>query len=52
LYCYKKIKKECLWFEANEQFSNKTLIIDPVPVRLWGTYFGKAGNLIKKNKNR
>jgi hypothetical protein len=32
---YKKIKNNVYGFETNEKFSNKTLIIDPVPVRLW-----------------
>jgi hypothetical protein len=31
-----KIKNNVYGFEANEKLSNKTLIIDPVPIRLWG----------------
>ena len=37
---YKKIKNNVYGFEADIQFLNKTLIIDPIPVRLWGTYYG------------
>ncbi|NGY38145.1 T9SS type B sorting domain-containing protein [Flavobacterium sp. XN-5] len=48
---YKKIKNNVYGFKTNEKFSNKTLIIDPVPVRLWGTYFGGGNtNLTKKIK--
>ncbi|OAB28952.1 DUF7948 domain-containing protein [Flavobacterium fryxellicola] len=39
---YKKIKKNVYGFETENQITNKTVIIDPVPVRLWGTYY--AGN--------
>jgi gliding motility-associated-like protein len=37
---YTKIKKNVYGFESTENVSNKTVIIDPVPVRLWGTYYG------------
>jgi gliding motility-associated-like protein len=37
---YTKIKKNIYGFESSENVSNKTVIIDPVPVRLWGTYYG------------
>jgi gliding motility-associated-like protein len=48
---YKKIKNHVYGFEANEKLSNKTLVIDPVPIRLWGTYFGGGSiNLTKKIK--
>jgi gliding motility-associated-like protein len=40
---YTKIKKDVYGFESNENVSNKTVIIDPVPVRLWGTYYGGEG---------
>ncbi|SHM56423.1 DUF7948 domain-containing protein [Flavobacterium xanthum] len=39
---YKKIKNNIYGFETANAISNKTVIIDPVPVRLWGTYY--AGN--------
>lgn len=37
---YKKIKNNIYGFESTENVSNKTMIIDPVPVRLWGTFYG------------
>ena len=37
---YKKIKKDVYGFASTENVSNKTVIIDPVPVRLWGTFYG------------
>lgn len=37
---YTKIKKNVYGFESTENVFNKTVIIDPVPVRLWGTYYG------------
>jgi hypothetical protein len=38
---YKKIRKNVYGFDFNEsQVSGKTVVIDPVPVRLWGTYYG------------
>jgi hypothetical protein len=40
-----KIKNNVYGFETNEKFSNKTLIIDPVPVRLWGLI------LVEQNKS-
>jgi hypothetical protein len=48
---YKKIKNNVYGFEANEKLSNKTLIIDPVPIRLWGLILVSI-NLTKKIKNR
>lgn len=39
---YKKIKKNIYGFDGDINFSDKVIIIDPVPVRLWGTYY--AGN--------
>lgn len=41
---YKKIKKNVYGFEGDLNSSNKIIVIDPVPVRLWGTYFGNGGN--------
>ncbi|WP_269684168.1 T9SS type B sorting domain-containing protein [Flavobacterium lacustre] len=40
---YTKIKKDVYGFRSNENVSNKTVIIDPVPIRLWGTYYGGEG---------
>ncbi|GEC71919.1 gliding motility-associated C-terminal domain-containing protein [Flavobacterium flevense] len=37
---YKKIKKNVYGFNTSNSVNGKTLIIDPVPVRLWGTYYG------------
>jgi gliding motility-associated-like protein len=37
---YTKIKKNVYGFTSSENISNKTVIIDPVPIRLWGTYYG------------
>jgi gliding motility-associated-like protein len=37
---YTKIKKNVYGFKSSEDVSDKTLIIDPVPVRLWGTFYG------------
>lgn len=41
---YKKNKKNVYGFESELNNSNKTIVIDPVPVRLWGTYYGGNGN--------
>ncbi len=37
---YKKIKKNVYGFEGDVNASDKTIVIDPVPIRLWGTYYG------------
>jgi gliding motility-associated-like protein len=37
---YTKIKNNVYGFASSENVSNKTVIIDPVPTRLWGTYYG------------
>ena len=37
---YKKIKKDVYGFESNHSADGKTIVIDPVPNRLWGTYYG------------
>ena len=41
---YKKIKKNVYGFEGELNNSNKTIVIDPVPVRLWGTLYGDKTN--------
>ncbi len=37
---YKKIKNNVYGFESDSEVSGKTIIIDPVPTRLWGTFYG------------
>jgi len=37
---YKKIKKDVYGFDSDHSVDGKTVIIDPVPIRLWGTYYG------------
>ena len=37
---YKKIEKNVYGFESSENLSNKKIVIDPTPIRLWGTYYG------------
>jgi gliding motility-associated-like protein len=39
---YTKIKKNVYGFTSSSAVSGKTVIIDPVPTRLWGTYYGGA----------
>ena len=41
---YTKIKKNVYGFESSENVSDKTVIIDPVPTRLWGTFYGEVNN--------
>ncbi|URC12725.1 T9SS type B sorting domain-containing protein [Flavobacterium sp. B183] len=37
---YRKIKKNVYGFDSTNPVNGKTIVIDPVPVRLWGTYYG------------
>jgi hypothetical protein len=37
---YTKIKKNVYGFASAENVSGKTVVIDPVPTRLWGTFYG------------
>ncbi|CAA9199259.1 hypothetical protein FLA105534_02515 [Flavobacterium bizetiae] len=37
---YRKIKKDVYGFSSLEAVSGKTIVIDPVPTRLWGTFYG------------
>ena len=37
---YKKIKNNVYGFNTSNSVNGKTIIIDPVPVRLWGTFYG------------
>ncbi|MRX68203.1 gliding motility-associated C-terminal domain-containing protein [Flavobacterium resistens] len=39
---YRKIKKNIYGFSSSNSIDGKTIVIDPVPIRLWGTYY--AGN--------
>jgi gliding motility-associated-like protein len=53
---YTKIKKNVYGFASSNSVDGKTIVIDPVPIRLWGTYYGGEGeenrfNGIVKIKN-
>ncbi|WP_395046157.1 T9SS type B sorting domain-containing protein [Flavobacterium sp.] len=41
---YSQLNKNTFGFEGDIDVQNKTLIIDPTPTRLWGTYFGGNQN--------
>lgn len=41
---YKKVKNNVYGFESNNDITGKKVIIDPTPVRLWGTYCGGDGS--------
>jgi gliding motility-associated-like protein len=41
---YTKIRKNVYGFASSENLTNKTVVIDPVPVRLWGTFYGDQTN--------
>nr|WP_315145428.1 T9SS type B sorting domain-containing protein [uncultured Flavobacterium sp.] len=54
---YTKIKNNVYGFKSAENVSGKTVVIDPVPTRLWGTYYGGEGeendfNGIVKSNNQ
>ena len=40
---YKKIKNNVYGLESSEDITGKKVIIDPVPIRLWGTFYGGSG---------
>ncbi len=42
---YTKIKNNVYGFKSAENVSGKTVVIDPVPTRLWGTYYGDERNI-------
>lgn len=46
---YVNIKKNVYGFAGDVNASDKTIVIDPVPVRLWGTYY--AGNVADFSKD-
>ncbi|WP_026978194.1 T9SS type B sorting domain-containing protein [Flavobacterium tegetincola] len=37
---YKRLKDNVYGFEGDFESSDKTIVIDPVPIRLWGTFYG------------
>lgn len=41
---YKKIKNNVYGLETSEDVTGKKVIIDPVPIRLWGTLYGDKTN--------
>lgn len=41
---YKEISKNTFSFNSNIDANNKTIVIDPTPIRLWGTYYGDQTN--------
>lgn len=41
---YKKIKSNVYGFNTSNSINGKTVIIDPVPTRLWGTFYGDQTN--------
>nr|WP_288833625.1 T9SS type B sorting domain-containing protein [uncultured Flavobacterium sp.] len=47
---YKKIKNNVYGFNTSNSVNGKTVIIDPVPTRLWGTFYGDhtgSGQVLK-----
>lgn len=46
---YTKIKNNIYGFESSENTSNKTMVIDPVPTRLWGTFYGDGNSCTFKD---
>ena len=40
---FKELGNGVYGFIANKDVSDKTMVIDPVPTRLWGTYYGGIG---------
>ncbi|MEO7976834.1 T9SS type B sorting domain-containing protein [Flavobacterium sp.] len=41
---YRKIKKNVYGFGSDHYLNGKTIVIDPVPTRLWGTFYGDQRN--------
>ena len=37
---YRKVKKDVYGFSSSDIVYDKTIVIDPVPTRLWGTFYG------------
>ncbi|RED23827.1 gliding motility-associated-like protein [Flavobacterium cutihirudinis] len=42
---YYKIRNNVYGFTSSDKTEGKTVIIDPVPIRLWGTFFGDETNI-------
>lgn len=40
---FKEIESDVFGFEAPQDSFDKTVVIDPVPTRIWGTYYGGEG---------
>lgn len=40
---YKDLGNQTFGFESSINNSDKTIVIDPVPTRIWGSYFGGSG---------
>lgn len=50
---YKDLGNQTFGFESSINNSDKTIVIDPVPTRIWGSYFGGSGDdfcIIKPDK--
>lgn len=41
---YKKLRKNVYAFECDSKLTGKKVVIDPVPIRLWGTYYGGSAS--------
>ncbi|WP_426484172.1 T9SS type B sorting domain-containing protein [Flavobacterium sp. 2] len=41
---YTKVKKNVYGFSSSNVVNGKTIVIDPVPTRLWGTFYGDQTN--------
>jgi len=41
---YRKISKDVYGFSSSNSVNGKTIVIDPVPTRLWGTFYGDEEN--------
>ncbi|MBO6201315.1 MAG: immunoglobulin domain-containing protein, partial [Chryseobacterium sp.] len=51
---YKDLGNQTFGFESSIDSSDKTIVIDPTPTRIWGSYFGGSGEEygeIKPDKN-
>lgn len=41
---YKNLGNQTFGFDSSINNSDRTIVIDPVPTRVWGSYFGGSGN--------
>jgi gliding motility-associated-like protein len=46
---YKKIKNNVYGLESSEDILGKKVIVDPVPIRLWGTFYGGENDDISQS---